>query len=102
MASRAKVHHKRASMTLPMAVILGFYPLANQGLAGFQAGGLKGAAKQMTLALTGFNADDSKFYFEWLKAGLVPILAGAGVHWAANKFGINRALARSGIPLLRI
>lgn len=92
----------KAAFTLPIAVLLGMAPLASQGMGGYQAGGFKGAAKQMTLALTGFNTDDSKFYPEWLKAGLYPMLVGFGVHWIAGRIGINRALSSARIPLIRI
>lgn len=41
----------------------------------------------------------STFWFKW---SYYPIIAGFLAHWIAGKTGINRAIARSGVPLIRI
>ncbi len=46
-------------------------------------------------AYPGFNT----FWFKW---SYFPILAGFAAHWIAGKTGINRAIARSGLPMIRI
>lgn len=44
-----------------------------------------------------------KVWSSWrLKYGLYPALIGTAAHWIANRFGINRMIARAGIPLIRI
>ncbi|GAH98844.1 unnamed protein product [marine sediment metagenome] len=42
------------------------------------------------------------FTTEYMKHGLYPFLGGALLHKAANRLGVNRAIARSGIPWIRI
>ena len=38
----------------------------------------------------------------WTQAGGPAIWAGFGVHYAAQKLGLNRMIARAGIPFIRI
>lgn len=98
----AKKKRRSNGFTLPVALIAGFTPLSVQVLDGWSAGGFRGALKQGTLALTGFNTDDSKWYPDWMKAGFWPIVLGATIHWGAKKLGLNRALGRAGVPVLRV
>lgn len=100
--SRAKAHHKRAGMTLPVAALAGFVPLASNGVRDFQQGGLDLLGTGLVWRLTGYNRLSGKFDASGLMTGLVPIILGVGAHKLASKFGINRALAQAGVPLLRI
>jgi hypothetical protein len=95
-------HSRRHGMTLPVAVIAGFVPLASNGLRDYQQGGLDLLGTGLTWRLTGYNQMSQRFDFSGLSSGLLPILMGIGVHKLAGRLGINRALSSAGIPLLRV
>ena len=96
----AKKGYRRHSggMKIPLAVVLGFAPLAvnvarNTNQIGFEA----------IRDLTGYQIDSGKFNFSLTRRGLVPILLGFGVHKVVGgMLGINRMLGRMRIPLIRI
>lgn len=99
---KAKTHHRRQSMTIPVAVLAGFAPLGVAMVEGFQYNGLTGVAKRVSLGLTGYNPEDKHFYPNQMFRVAGPIVAGILVHKVAGKLGINRILANAGIPLLRV
>lgn len=104
----AKRRRSRRKMTLPLGLIA--------PIAVVEASALKYAtdanqepleAVKMfgdynILSMTGFSAIAGDFKPWRLKLGLLPVGAGIVAHWAASKFGVNRALGRAGIPLIRI
>ena len=89
----------KAKMTLPMAVVAGFVPVGvgvwNRRNSATEIG------NYLQAGFTGIGSD-GKFNFANLRQGLMPIAAGFGVHTLASKLGINRAIARAGIPFIRI
>jgi hypothetical protein len=95
-------------MTLPLAVVAGFVPLAYTTYKHFQwsgMGGEEGAADVFVRSLTGFSPNKAygrTWEFKRLNWGLMPILAGMLVHKIAGRVGINRAIAGAGIPFIRI
>lgn len=97
-----KRKRKANGFTLPVAVIAGMAPLANQARMGWAADGPVGMVKQSTLALLGYHIDTNTWNASWMKVGLLPIFVGGLVHWGAKKFGLNRMIARAGIPVIRI
>lgn len=100
-AKKAK-HRSKAGMTLPVAVLAGFAPLAGAAIAGYQYNGFQGVMKRVALGTTGFNTEDGKWYpMEAVKV-LGPIVGGVVVHKLASRLGINRALASAGVPFLRV
>jgi hypothetical protein len=94
-------------MTLPLAVLAGFTPLAYSVYKGAVStdpnyGGLKGALRE---GAQQFGIDPmvgGSINFSQTLRGLSPIIGGILVHKLASKFGINRAIARAGIPFVRI
>lgn len=100
-ANRGK-SRRRAKTTIPVAVIAGFMPLAGRAITGYQGNGLYGVGDGILSGLTGYSTFDKKWHPDIMAANVGPIVAGFAVHWAAGKFGINRALARAGVPLLRL
>lgn len=98
---RPRARHK-AAMTIPVAVVAGFAPLAYETVKQFQANGLDGASQALVAYTTGYSRWESKWRFDYLLKGMGPVVAGVVVHKLAGKLGINRALARSGVPFLRI
>ena len=97
--------HKKKQFTIPLAIVAGFLPM------GFDAwnnrtdqGGLaKSIYHSASGALIGYDTVGRKFsMLNWKQAGGPAIWAGFGVHYAAQKLGLNRMIARAGIPFLRI
>jgi hypothetical protein len=88
--------------------VAGFIPGAGN-LWAHRGEGLEGigaAASRIYLGYASTNRfgynDTLGFHPYLLKYGTMPLLAGFAVHWLANKIGMNRAIARAGIPFVRI
>jgi len=69
---------------------------------GFQTGGLASASNDLLANVSGYDARAKKWDFSLLLQGMGPVVAGLMVHKLAGKLGINSALARAGIPWLRV
>jgi len=85
-------------MTIPMAMAV---PLA---LRGYEVGKklVSDERKWVLEDMLGVNPVTGHFKSEKLVNFWLPIAAGAGISYAASKLGVNRKLARMGIPLIRI
>lgn len=92
----------KKKMTVSLAVIAGFVPIGADLYTQIKVGDYKQASMVAVHNLTGFNQWTGKWDTAGLKTGLLPIVAGIGVHKLAGWLGINRALAASGIPFVRI
>jgi hypothetical protein len=97
---------RRGKMTIPLGVVAGFAPLAFTAVSDFKVHGGAYAAKAVGCNLTGFDLNgDGKWRPElglW-KIGLGPIVAGLLVHkFVGGSLGVNRALGRAKLPLLRL
>ncbi len=90
----------RAKFTVPIAVIGGFAPLV-MGMWNRRSQPQE-VARFLTVATTGYDYVGHRWTGEFLGQGAGSILAGFLVHSIANKVGINRALAKAGVPLFRI
>jgi len=97
--------HRKASMTIPVAVVAGFAPLGF-GLvsAGKRAlsGDMAGASQELVIRTTGWNQDTKSWNSGIFMQSYGPILAGLLVHKLAGRLGVNRALGRAGVPFLRV
>lgn len=102
MAKTVAKRRRAKSFTLPVAVVAGFGPLAYDTMRGFDQSGFTGAIQRLSLGATGFDPKTGEWYRDNLVRGMGPVVLGMAVHWVASKFGINRALGRAGIPLLRL
>jgi len=94
--------HARAKTTIPLAVVAGFVPLATFAYEGYMVGGFSNAGARVAQRLTGIDSTARVFIGAELVKGWTPILAGILMHKLANKLGINAALGRAGVPLLRL
>jgi len=98
--------HARAKTTIPLALVVGFAPMVTRFLTNATKGeGIEYAGKRALEDLTGYRVEDGKWSLggdHTAKYGLYPILVGLVVHKLANKVGINAALGRAGVPLLRL
>lgn len=97
---RGKRNGGKRKMTIPLSVAAGFVPLVMGTVK--TPGGWDRKLWFATQAMTGYDTDARGWWAPNLMKGMVPILAGMGVHLVMNRIGINRAIARMGIPLIRI
>jgi hypothetical protein len=93
----------RRKKTIPLGVVLGVgMPLANEVLYNVSHGYWENIPNALLEVMTGYslkaqNWDMARMLKFWLPAGI-----GFAAHKLAGMFGINRALARAGIPYIRI
>ena len=99
MAKKTKKRGK--SFTLPLAVLAGLGPGIGQ-LWKAKDYGFQQVFNVAARDYIGYDADTNKMTGAYLGYGLLPLVAGFLVHVVAGKVGINRALGRAGIPILRI
>ena len=100
--AKKKGTHKKAGMTIPLAVVAG---LGVPAIKVWEArtGGPANMVRQLGMALTGYDFYNGGFYAVNLKNGLLPIVAGMAVHkYIGGTLGVNRMLANSGVPLIRL
>jgi len=94
---------RRAGFTLPLAVVGGFMPLGCHALQDFKEGGAIQVGKGVCQRTTGYVVDAGTFHWPSLNQGLWPIVLGILVHkLVGGTLGVNRALARAKVPVLRI
>ncbi len=94
---------RRGGFTLPLAVIGGLVPAGVDVLAAFKIGGAQTALEHVSLCTTGYDPADNVWKPDFAARKLYgPLLLGTIVHKLASKLGINRMIARSGIPVVRI
>lgn len=91
---------RRPRMTLPMAVVAGFVPTA-VGVWNRRSSGTE-ISNYLQRGWTGIEPGTGTFNFANLRKGAFPAVAGYFVHMIASKLGVNRALGRARIPLIRI
>lgn len=102
--AKSKENNKRKSkqMTIPIAVVAGFSIPAAKAWEGFKGSGISGAVAMLSRGFTGYAPWAGTWDYRDLKMGLLPVIVGMAVHKVASALGINRALASTGIPLVRI
>lgn len=90
---------RRPKFTLPMAVVGGFVPT----FVGIwnRRSSAQAMGDYIQQGWTGIGST-GRFSLDNLRLGAIPALAGFVVHMVASKLGINRALGRARIPLLRV
>lgn len=103
--------YRRASkMTLPIALIAGVIPglsrmwthFTNPGLHG-QPNGFAAMGVEAGRIYLGLDTRTGQFNMAWMSLGTGPVLLGAIVHkFIGGTLGVNRMLARTKIPLLRL
>jgi len=106
-----RFHRRSNKMTIPLAVVAGMVPLAIGTWQHGQFNGWTGsgdtAMDYFVRSLTGFSPNaagygGSTFNIRNMKHGALPIVVGMIAHKVAGRIGINGALARAGIPFIRI
>lgn len=100
MAKKKRRNGKRG-FTVPVAIVAG---MAGPAIKLWEArGSTSGLAREAGRIFTGYDFWNGQFDLQFMKWGTLPILMGFAVHWLlGSKLGLNRALARSGLPVIRI
>lgn len=96
--------------TISLAVIAGLMPPVNdawQAYRGASSGGVTAGLRSMGNALTrdftGWDVQAGSWNWQNLKNGLVPVGMGVLAHrLIGGTLGVNRMLARAGIPWIRL
>jgi hypothetical protein len=101
--NRPKAKHRRqAKARIPLAVLAGFVPTVAYCIEGARESSVPWSevSHRLTKRMTGYDRTTGKWNFADLAQGWGPVVAGLVVHKLANRFGLNRMIARSGIPLV--
>lgn len=103
--AKKKASFRRGRGKISLAVVGGFIPLAGNMLSDAQIysaadhGGWPVVMKLWGWRLTGYSAIDGKMHWRDLANSYVPVAAGVLIHKVANRFGVNRMLARFNLPV---
>lgn len=94
---------RKAGFTIPLAPLAGLAVGVMPSIKYLLNGDYENAGTALVWRYTPYNPWQKKLDIGGLKHGLVPLIAGAMVHkFVGGSLGINKALARSGIPFIRI
>jgi hypothetical protein len=91
---------RRRKFTLPLAVVGGMFPTAIGVIN--RRDSVTAMGNFLQLGWTGIDPATNKFSLANMRYGAIPALGGVGVHMIASKLGLNRILAKAGIPIIRI
>jgi len=104
-----KVKRKRAGFTLPIAPVAGIasgFLFAPTGWASPVEAAMSGDGKRFSDAIMAnwlfYDSPSGKFDFINKGIGIKLTLVGCFIHWVASKVGVNRFLARSKVPVIRV
>lgn len=98
---RKKKSRRSNKMTLPLAVLLPVAAPVAEAVGIMAKGDVKGGIAFATAKFTGLQSDGT-FNAAYLMNTYGPMAAGALIHWGAGRMGVNRALGKAKIPLIRI
>lgn len=107
---RSRRRSSRRSFTIPMAVVAGLIPPASNAwaAAASQTGAsgsdrLRAVGSSLIRDFTGWDTYSKRWSAFYLKEGAVPVALGIMVHrFIGGSLGVNRYLAKAGIPFVRI
>lgn len=101
--AKKKKTRRRAKTTIPITIAGPVIAeLAGEPFARLRSGDVSGAMNRVVADYTGYDIRGKVWRAEYLKGGAAPVVIGAIAHKVANRLGVNRVIARAGIPLLRI
>lgn len=95
----------KKKFTIPLAIVAGFIPLGSDIWTAAHSGTPRDIPNTIVNDITGINmVDPQHMRWQWdgLKRGTLPILGGFLIHKLAGSVGLNRTLARAGVPFIRI
>lgn len=100
--------YSRPKMTLPIGILAGFAPGLIYGVNGFTStsGALDyrigSGMRNLLVGYTGWDSATRSWNLANMRIGAAPLAIGVIAHKVAGALGVNRAIARLGIPLIRI
>jgi len=102
--ARRRRSRKRKGMTIPLAVVGGLAAGLAEPAQKALEGDFEYALALLSRNYTGFRPGTGTWEPGYLKNGLLPLVAGLMVHKfvGGSPLNLNRALAASGIPFIRI
>jgi len=102
--AKSKRRYRKPKTTIPVAVVVGGFPLIASVIRGWRNETFRGAGKEALFALTGVDIDNTPhFQPGFMVNGTIPLVAGVLIHkFIGGSMGVNRALGRAHVPLLRI
>jgi len=98
---RGKRHTRRNQFRIPLAIVAGLAPGVIRTVQGFQVG-MEPGFRDAAIIWTGYDTRANTWNYRNLWYGTFPLLIGVIIHNVASRLGVNRAIARAGIPILRI
>lgn len=98
----AKKKTRKNKTTVPIAVVGGIAAGMYDPVRYFAAGNYDYGVEMLTRSYVGYNPRTKELDIKGLRRGLLPLGIGVLVHKVAGKFGVNRMIARTGLPWLRI
>jgi hypothetical protein len=94
---------RKKSFTIPLAPIAGLMAGLRQPITEVMAGRYNRAIDWLSWSYTGYDIPTKTWKPERMMTGLMPLIIGGLVHkYVGGSLGINRALGRAGVPLIRI
>lgn len=102
MAKAKKRRRRNRGIKIPIAIVAGFAPYALMLHENWRTGGFSAFLKSAP-KLVGYDGFSKKWNIRFLgDAGTWAVIGGMIAHKVATRFGINRAIANAGIPVVRI
>lgn len=101
----ARTKRRASKMTIPVALVGGVGAGMVTPIMKALEGDYKSSLEYVVYNYTGMRQSSPGvwiFDMTGLKSGVLPMIAGAIVHKAAGKFGINAALGKAGVPIFRV
>lgn len=98
----SRVKSRAQKMTIPVSIVAGLMPGFSAVITSTASGGWQAAGRTAGLIYTGYDYTTNKWSLRNMQLGLMPLFFGVMVHKVAGLLGVNRAIARTGIPLIRI
>lgn len=102
MARGKKRRSSKRKFTIPIALVAGLMPGVSRSFTHFQAGGFRGLSTEVSRIYLGYDPPSGTWNTNLMWFGFFPLVLGLVVHKAAGVLGINRALSRAGIPVIRV
>lgn len=101
--SRAKARVRSTKMTIPLAPVAGIIamPAIRNAVGELTVNHNAGNAVAAIGGIAGLDMQ-GQWHWETLVANFTPLIAGVATHKIASMLGVNRMLAKSKLPLLRV
>ena len=100
--AKRKRSRRRGGFKLPIAIVAGFLPGITRTVTITQQQGFQAGSYEAARIYTGYDPSSGSWNAGYMWFGLFPMFIGFLIHKGASALGLNRALGRARIPLIRI